>query len=227
MKVAVLYSGGKDSNYALYKASQDHEISCLITLQPINDESLLFHYPNVWITTVQASILEIPQIFHFVENDELSSLYEVLSLAKKEYAIEGVVTGGIKSKFQYDKFGRVFENLDIKVLAPIWGVQEDTYLNSLIDEGFKFVMVSVSALGLGKEWLGKEFDRSMVNRFLEMAKRYRFNPSLEGGEGETLVLDMPLFKKKLVILDSHIVWYKDRGMLKIDQLGLREKERNV
>ena len=36
MKLGILYSGGKDSNYALYKASLNNEVKCLITLNSQN-----------------------------------------------------------------------------------------------------------------------------------------------------------------------------------------------
>lgn len=41
MKLAVLYSGGKDSNYALYKAAKHHKIACLVTLKSQNPDSYI------------------------------------------------------------------------------------------------------------------------------------------------------------------------------------------
>ena len=47
MKLGSLFSGGKDSTYAIYLAKQQgHEIACLLTITPKSDESHLLHYPK-------------------------------------------------------------------------------------------------------------------------------------------------------------------------------------
>ena len=48
--------------------------------------------------------------------------------------------------------------------------------------------------------------------------------AFEGGEAETLVIDGPLFKKKLEILDSEKVWNFDNGHLIIKDAQLVEKD---
>ena len=49
MKLAVLYSGGKDSNYVLYLAQQHgHEVSCLVSMKSINSESYMFAKCFCW-----------------------------------------------------------------------------------------------------------------------------------------------------------------------------------
>ena len=56
---------------------------------------------------------------------------------------------------------------------------------------------------LKKNLLGRKLTREVIEYF----KRIRnfINPSGEGGEYETLVLDMPLFKKKIEILDWEVI----------------------
>ncbi|RLG72167.1 MAG: ATP-binding protein, partial [Thermoprotei archaeon] len=51
MRFAALFSGGKDSTYALHLAMlKGLEIVCLITLKPLREDSWMFHYPSVEIT---------------------------------------------------------------------------------------------------------------------------------------------------------------------------------
>mgnify|MGYP003315561042 CR=1 FL=1 len=59
MKLAVLFSGGKDSYLSLQYASQDHEISCLLTLHPEREDSWMFHTPAIEWTKLQAEALGI------------------------------------------------------------------------------------------------------------------------------------------------------------------------
>ena len=48
MKVASLFSGGKDSTFSIYKMQQaDHEVVCLISIVPCSEDSMIFHFPNI------------------------------------------------------------------------------------------------------------------------------------------------------------------------------------
>ena len=63
MKLAALFSGGKDSTYSIFKAQEEHEIKCLLTISPSSLESELLHYPNIHLTKLQADSMKIPQIY--------------------------------------------------------------------------------------------------------------------------------------------------------------------
>ena len=47
MRLAILFSGGKDSCLALHRAAATDQVVCLITVVPDNPESYLFHTPNL------------------------------------------------------------------------------------------------------------------------------------------------------------------------------------
>ena len=48
MKVAILFSGGKDSTMALYNALEAKEdVMYLLSMKSRNDESYMFHVPNM------------------------------------------------------------------------------------------------------------------------------------------------------------------------------------
>ena len=221
--MGILYSGGKDSTFSLYKVFDKHEIECLITVEPATNESMLFHYPNIWVTKHQAKILGLPQIYEVQKSNETDTLVKAIKRAVKEYGVEGIVTGGIKSKFQKDKFQKTFDLTGVIGISPLWGIDEISYLWSLLHSGFRFILTKVSALGLGKDWLGKVFDNRMIECLIERSIKYGFNPSLEGGEGETLVLDMPYFKRELIVSDYTIFWYNDWGYLKVNSLSEKVK----
>ena len=60
MKLAVLFSGGKDSTYAMYLAKkQGYEISCLISVVSENKNSYMFHTPSISATEVQAKAMNL------------------------------------------------------------------------------------------------------------------------------------------------------------------------
>ena len=102
MRVACLFSGGKDSTYSLYLAKRwGLTVKCLLTLFSHSDESDLFHFPNIWTTQLQSQALQIPiitkQINSISINDECDKLDELIGQANKEYKIDGIIHGGIAS----------------------------------------------------------------------------------------------------------------------------------
>jgi len=82
------------------------------------------------------------------------------------------------------------------------------------------MIVKVAALGLGKEWLGKIIGVEETLELINLSRKYRFNPSFEGGEAETFVIKSPLYKKTIVIKQFEIVWQKDSGIYLIKDATL-------
>ena len=103
MKLGILFSGGKDSYLAMHLASEDHEISCLLTIKSANKDSWMFHTPAIAWTKLQAESLGIPQVIQETEgiqDSELDDLVTLIKKAKKEHSIQGIVTGALASTYQ-------------------------------------------------------------------------------------------------------------------------------
>ncbi|HJU13028.1 MAG TPA: diphthine--ammonia ligase [Candidatus Nitrosotalea sp.] len=228
MKLAALFSGGKDSTYAIFKSKSDgHTISCLVTIFPKSDESHLLHHPNIEMTRVQAKLMHIPQITASAASDEtdaeLVEIKNALTLAKRQYGIEGVVHGGIRSMFQKRRFEEVCSNLGLEVLSPLWGIHEASYLRDLVNSGFQFIMTSVTAGGLDDSWLGREISMQDVERLISISSKHGLNASFEGGEAETFVLGCPLFSGRIRIVKSSKTWDGYRGRFEITEAALEEQ----
>ena len=159
MKLASLFSGGKDSTYSIYKAKQiGHDVECLVTVIPKSPESQLLHFSAVELTKLQARTMKIPQIVSELNSDEtveqMDVLETLLEKAKKDFQIEGIVHGGISSEFQKRCFENICKENDLKVVTPLWKTVPKEYMNDLINSGFKFILTSVSSDGLDETWLG-------------------------------------------------------------------------
>lgn len=228
MRLAGLFSGGKDSTYSLLLAREmKHEIACLITIHPPADDSLLFHFPNSRIAKYLAEAMQIPLVEHEIsgrtKNEERRSLQEVITEAKLQFAVEGVVSGGISSKFQKETFDETCAKMGLAPVAPVWGREPEEYMRELLSRGFQIMIVSVSAMGLGREWLGVVLDRDSLEKLFVLSKKNGFNLNFEGGEAETLVLDCPLYRKRLEIKKSETRWDGQRGIFEIREAALVEK----
>ncbi len=201
MKVAILFSGGKDSVYASYLAKQDHEISCLISLESKSDESWMFHVPNIELVKLQAELMDVPILYRKtdgVKEEELKDLKNAIIEAKEDYGVEGIFSGALASSYQKERIEKICEDLDLKSISPLWHIDSEEYINSLIKDDFKVIIVGIAADGFNESWLGREID----SKFLEDIKKLNIHPGGEGGEYESLVVDCPLFKNELKIVES-------------------------
>lgn len=227
MQVGVLFSGGKDSTYAAYLAGQrGDELRCLITLSPLRSDSYMFHYPNVRWTALQAGAMHLPQVTletKGVKEEELADLSKAIELAKRDYSIQGVYTGALASVYQKSRVERVCDELGVKAVSPLWHIEPMTHLANILASGFEVIMTGVAALGLDETWLGRPLDEEAVRDLGRLHAKYGVNPGLEGGEGETFVLDCPLFDRRVAVVSSKKHWQGDAGYLEILEARLVPK----
>jgi len=225
MKLASLFSGGKDSTYAIYVAKkQGHDVKCLLSIFPKSDESHLLHHPNMKWTKLQSESMNIPQLTIASTSDETNSelilIENLLQNAKEQFQIEGLVHGGIQSKFQKDKFENICSKLNLKVIAPLWNADPEHYMNELVDSDFDFIMTTVSSDGLDDSWLGKSISKSDIVSLKHLSEKFGFNLNFEGGEAETFVINCPLFTNSIKINQSEKKWDGYRGRFEIVDAGL-------
>ncbi len=223
MKLAALFSGGKDSAFAIYIAQQyGWEITHLITLVSRSQESYMFHVPNIHLTEVLAEAMNIPLVKQETageKEEELEDLKETLSVP----GIDGVLTGAIASDYQWSRINRVSHDLNLRVFSPLWRKDHAMLVKDMIDAGFEIMIVGVYAYGLDEKWLGRILDRDAFKELLALREKYGISPAGEGGEFETLVLNAPYFKKRLVIEEMEKEWHRDSGSVRVKRVRLEGK----
>ena len=220
MKLACLFSGGKDSTYAIHLAKkQGHDVVCLLSIFPKSEESHLLHHPNLRWTKLQSESMNIPQLTIISNSnetsDELIVMEKLLQNAKEQFQIDGLVHGGIKSKFQKEKFETLCLTLNLVSIAPLWGTDPKEYMNQLLDSNFYFMMITVSSDGLDEQWLGKLISKSDIEVLNNLSDKFGFNLNFEGGESETFVIDCPLFSNPIKINKFTKNWDGYRGRFEI------------
>lgn len=203
MKLAVLFSGGKDSTMATYLAKKNnYEISCLISIISENKESYMFHVPSISKTTIQARAMKIPLIVQKTKGkkeSELKDLEKAIKKAKKDFHIQGVVTGAVESIYQSSRIQRICDKLNLECFNPLWQKNQFELLEDLLKNKFEVIITGIFAYPLNKNWLGKKIDRKFIKEIKVLNEKYKISPTGEGGEFETFVLNCPLFKKKLKV----------------------------
>jgi len=205
-KAVVLFSGGKDSALALYKAmkSKKYKIVALATILPRREDSWLFHKPDAKLLKRQARELNLKLITRWssVKNkgQELLDLKKLFDKIKKyDDEIEVVLAGGIKSSFQGKRFTRIAEMKRFKLVAPLWNYTPEKLWKELLENRFKVVITKISSEGLPKKFLGVVINRKNFEEIRKLSEKFKFRLDFEGGEAETAVLYMPMFKNKINI----------------------------
>lgn len=231
MQIGALVSGGKDSIYATYVAlSQAWEIACLVTMLPSTDSSYMFHFPNVKMTWLQAAAMDLPLIRGRTRGEkekELNELNATLDDAKQQYDLDGIVSGAIASEYQRTRIDRICDQLGLRSFTPLWHKDPEKLLREEITSGFEIIVSSVSAQGLTSDWLGRQIDEHAVDDLKQLNLKYGVHIAFEGGEGETLVLDCPLFKKRIQVMESNRIWKGNAGVYEIGRARLSEKKTKV
>jgi diphthine-ammonia ligase len=224
MRVAILFSGGKDSTYALYKASKEHSVECLITMKSLNPDSYMFHTPNIGFVKEQAKALGIPLVFVETKGEkekELKDLEKAIKIAKEKYKIEAIASGALASRYQLERVERICEKLELKSLAYLWHADPEKYLHEIVDAGFEVIIVAIAADGLDKTFLGALLDGKMIEKLKKVHEKTGIHIAAEGGEFETMVLSGPMFKKKLKVIDSEKVMENEcTGQLVIKKIEM-------
>jgi len=223
MRLGVLFSGGKDSTLALHLAAEKEDVVCLITVISKNEESYMFHTPNIDLTTLQAQALSLPLVSAITagrKEEELADLEKAIVDAKSKFQIDGVVTGAVESVYQASRVQRICNRLDVWCFNPLWKYDQKSLLETIVRRRFNVIISGIFAYPLDEKWLGKQIDAQVIDRLVGLQGQYGISPSGEGGEIETTVLDAPMFKQRIEIIDHAVEAKGNSGVYIIKQARL-------
>jgi uncharacterized protein (TIGR00290 family) len=169
----------------------------------------------------QAEALAIPIVQKPTTNDNYA---DVFTATLKELRQEGV-TGGVFGDIDFNPHREWIENIcapaGIKPYLPLWLEDQSKLMEEFIAAGYKAVIVAVRADLLGKEVLGRTIDKEFL-KYIEGLNK-GITPCGEAGEFHSLVIDGPLFKKRLVIKESEKVTRGDHHFLEILKTDFKTK----
>ncbi len=218
MRLASLYSGGKDSSFSLYVAEQmGHEIPYLVNVVPEDRASWIFHTPNLNVVPAIAEAMGKELILGRSTGEEDSDM-EGLRQALDGLDIDGIVTGAVWSDYQWDRMNLVCGDLGLKFFAPMWRKDQDYLMEQMIDAGVEAVIVGCYAEGFDESWLGRPLNHETLAELRKLRDKYGISIMGEGGEYESLTLNSPSFRYPLKIAGSRKEWNRNNGLLCVESL---------
>ena len=225
MRVAVSFSGGKDSTYTTWLVQhQGWDIATLLTVRPHLTDSFMFHHPNVEWTRLQSEAMGVAhEMVEAVGKNELALLRDRLASLKSLREISGLVTGAVTSDYQKTRFDNMCDGIGLRSYSPLWHKSSKILVDNLKQVGFRIILTAVAAKGLDDSWLGRELSNQEWVKLEKISKIHGINLTGEGGEYESFVIDAPHFTKRIEIEKSRKEWNGDRGRMVIESASLRDK----
>ncbi|HEV2450110.1 MAG TPA: diphthine--ammonia ligase [Thermoplasmata archaeon] len=220
MSATALVSGGKDSVFSAYLAdTQGREVGELLTLQPSEPDSLMFHTPHLDLVPLQAQAWGKPHREVRVAGAGEAAETEALVAALR--GTQGwVVAGAIASSYQWARLLRVCAEVGRPLYAPLWGKEAGRVVRAEIEAGLDIRLVHLAAEPLTPELAGRRLDLALLEELERRSRTLRrVHVAGEGGEFETCVVDAPFFRERIVWSDEHPV--RDGGATRLEVTGAR------
>ncbi|KAI8586628.1 meiotically up-regulated 71 protein [Geranomyces variabilis] len=241
MLVVALLSGGKDSCFNMLNCvANGHTIVALANLRPPvaegKDELDSYMYQTVGHDAIDmyADCMGVPLFrreitgkslardadYNVTQHDEVEDLLELLKDVQKAFPdVQGVSSGAILSSYQRVRVENVCARLGLTSLAYMWRREQDELMQEMVSVGLDAVLIKVASLGLTERHLGKSL-KEMYPHLLNMHDRFGAHICGEGGEFETLTLDCPIFKKRIVFDEVKIVTHSDDAIAVVAYLQI-------
>jgi len=226
-----LFSGGKDSSWALYRALEAGlPVERLLTVHP-QGESFMYHTPATHLATLAAESVGIelvdvhPEDFEADADEdtdsgergdrELEPMERALESLREELGgLGGVTAGAIESEYQTSRIQEMADRLGCQLFAPLWQRSPRDLADAMLDAGFEIRIVQVAAYGLDESWLGRTLDHDAIAELEALNEEYGVHVLGEGGEFETFVVDGPHMDRRIE-LAYETVWEGDRGHVEV------------
>lgn len=208
MKAAALFSGGKDSLYAMYLAEKKGiSVNHLITLLPTLPWPSP-HAENIESLKILAKAMNKNHII--IDFKEENRFTETL----KNLEIDALIAGDINVEAHLTGLKDICKKTDLELLEPIYGKKTSDLFYKIFSSGFKAMITGVNLKYLKEEWLG--FVISEENGLYFLSKIDTVDPLGENGEFHTLVLECPLYERSFKVKAIRKKIAKDMAYLNVE-----------
>jgi diphthine-ammonia ligase len=219
-EVFVSWSGGKDSCFACYLAVQSgRHVANLLNMITRDGSISWSHRISTDLLRVQAQAIDIPLIQHPTTSEEYEKEFKAALTTLKAAGVTEGVFGDIDFELHREWIERVCRDAGITPSLPLWGRLQEKIMEDFVAAGFEAIVVVTKAELMGQEWLGRKVDRSFIRDLRELGKTVKITPCGEAGEYHTLVVDGPLFQKRVQLVETDKVLRDGYWFLDIAQYG--------
>jgi len=218
----ISWSGGKDSCLAYYRSTHNQIKSCYLLNMATEDGCCSrSHGLSTELLQMQSQAIGIPLVQRQTSWADYESEFKKALLIFRDEGVTSGVFGDIDLDEHRQWVERVCAECGITPHLPLWGENQNSLLREFIDAGFEAVVVATRAAQLGEEWLGRKIDPEFLADLVE--KKKDITPCGEAGEYHTFVIDGPLFKKGIRIIEAERIQRDEHWFFEIGRCELSPK----
>lgn len=213
----VSWSGGKDSCMALYEALQQGcKVTHLVNFISNNDKRVRFHGTNASLITRQGAAMGMKVAQFETDWDGYEQDFKTAVRGLLPTGVGGMIFGDIYLDVHKEWVERVCGEIGIEAREPLWGRPTAELLDTFIELGFEAVIVGVNSKHMDEKWVGRFVDSS----FRDYLHSNNIDPCGENGEYHTVVINGPLFARKLSLVTGGVISKNEYRLLDIKDVRL-------
>lgn len=212
MKFAMSYSCGKDSALALYRMLKeaDEAVALIATVNGGQNRSW-FHGVDYPLLDAISTALEIPMIKSVSGGDDYREEFISALESAKEMGAEACAFGDIDIQQHFDWCTEAARAAGLAAVFPLWREDREKLVGEVIDLGFEAIVKTVDLSVLDRTFLGERLTRGLVGRIAERGA----DACGENGEYHTLVVDGPIFARRVPVAIKEYVDFQTHGAVNI------------
>jgi uncharacterized protein (TIGR00290 family) len=190
------WSGGKDSCFALMQAIQQGYFPKVL-LNVLNEEGKISRSHGIpsAILRVQAKAASLP--IHLVNSswqDYEAKFTTALTQLKEQFDLSHAIFGDIDLQAHRDWEEKVCTNAGLTAVLPLWQQNRKELVMQMLAAGIETIIVSCNET-MGERFLGRKITAELVTELEALG----VDACGENGEFHTLVLNCPLFTKRISV----------------------------
>jgi uncharacterized protein (TIGR00290 family) len=212
-RVALAWSGGKDSSLALaaLRADPTVEVVALVTTITREFDRISIHGVRRTVLEAQVRAIGLPLIESIIPAAASNAAYEeafataLADLQRRWPDVHHLAFGDLFLADVRAYRERLLPQLGWTPVFPLWGRDTAGLAREFIRTGYRAVLTCIDTTQLGAEFAGRDFDSRLLGELPSGV-----DPCGERGEFHTCVYDGPIFRRPLVLRTGERLRRDDR-----------------
>ena len=218
------WSGGKDCCLACHRAlASGLKVRYLANTVTEDGQRSCSHGLSANIIQIQSQAIGIPLVQCRTTPDTYEAEFKNMLRSFKQEGIDGGIFGDIDFNEHREWIERVCQEVAIIPHLPLWGESQYKLLKAFVTLGFEAIVIAARTDFFGEEVLGRKIDSDFIKQLAKLKETEEITLCGEAGEYHTLVIDGPLFQKRVEITEARKVLREGRWFLEILNADLRGK----
>ncbi|MCP4153271.1 MAG: diphthine--ammonia ligase [bacterium] len=214
------WSGGKDSALALYRMLKDETVTVTHCLNMVTEDCQYgrSHGVSTRLLRAQVEAMGLDILQQPATWQDYEGLFKEAIMQLKRKGISAGIFGDIDLEAHREWEEKVCSQTDIKPFLPLWLADRQDLMEEFITAGFQAVVTVVNPAKMDPKWLGRKIDHLFID---ELKKEPQIDLCGENGEYHTLVVDGPMFRKRIDIETTNPCKIDDYYFLNITGFSIK------